>query len=619
MRKPRWKGKIHIFGGDLETDNDGEKAWIVQWAISDGETEFTGQTIESFRDRLMILMRSFPSVIYFHNLKYDLSFIKYALFDIMTKEGIPLFPIMRNKNPIMISLQPSDDSGFHELTLRDSMKKLQGTLAAVAKSVNMKKLDGFDFYPGWSNNVDFDNPENWEYVKMDARIVAVAMQQLHKDGNTKPTFSGDAWRNAQRMLNGSDMRTDNDNWNKYFPKLDREIDKALRSAYSGGLNISRHHGVNTGKITHADVNSMYPTVMYYDELPHGEPVYSRDEPKSTLYVMKAKFKFKLKPGLIPWFAFKHGGEYLLEDMKIGTPITQTKMFHILTLTNVDIELLSKWYDLEIDTTGAEYWSFKSSVGIFRNYIDKYMEMKKKEAAEGRKGKLLYNWSKLMMNSLYGRFGLNADGEDSSLEFDPEINDLKWKVTPAEIDIDGYLPYAMFITAHARRRLLDYVMKCGAENVIHCDTDSVIHFGGRVPGIAYGHDLGQWDIESEPVKIWEGGFKRYVEQITPEIDSVISLKMAAAGVSNRRNDNGVPVGMWIELWDNPEIICSNQILGNTNYQIKSDWLRKLYAAEGLNPDSVNTMKLIPVTRPGGAILVERQHKLDDCMKLGYRKR
>jgi hypothetical protein len=619
MRKTRRKGKLRVFGGDLETDNDGDKAWIVQWAISDGTDEITGTSIESLRDRLKVMMRSFPSVIYFHNLKYDLSFIKYALFDIMVKDGIMLFPIMRNGNPIMVSLQPPEDSGMHELSFRDSMKKLQGNLAAVAKSVGMSKLEGFEFYPGWSNAIDFNDVKNWDYVKMDARIVAVAMQHLHADGNTKPTFSGDAWRNAQRMLNGSDMRTDNDNWNKYFPKLDADVDKALRSGYSGGLNISRHKGLNVGQITHADVNSMYPTVMYYDELPHGEPIYSRDEPKSSVFVVKAKFKLKLKPGLIPWFTFKHGGEYVLEDLSIGTPIVETKFFHTLTLTSVDVALMSAWYDVEIDASEAEYWSFKSNVGIFREYIDKYMEMKKKEAAEGRKGKLGYNWAKLMMNSLYGRFGLNADGEETTLEFDTEINDIKWKPVPAVIDIDGYLPYAMFITAHARRRLLDYVMRCGSENVIHCDTDSVIHYGGRVPGIEYGHDLGQWDVESEPFKIWEGGFKRYIEQITPEIDSVKSLKMAAAGVSNRRTDSGVPVGMWIELWDNPEIICSNQTLGNLDYKIKSEWLRKVYAENGLNPDKVNTMKLIPVTVPGGAILVERKHKLDDCMKIGFRKR
>ena len=323
--------------------------------------------------------------------------------------------------------------------------------------------------------------------------------------------------------------------------------------------------------------------------------------------------------MIPWFTFRRGGEYLIENLKIGEPIVETEFYHTLTLTNVDITTLSEWYDIDIDSSNAEYWSFKSNVGLFRSYIDKYMEMKKKEAAEGRKGKLVYTWSKLMMNGLYGRFGLNTEGENCELVYDEEIKDLTWKRTPANIDVENYLPYSMFITAHARRRLLDYVRECGPENVIHCDTDSVIHYGGKVSGIEYGDELGQWSIECEPKQIWEGGFKRYVEVVTDEIDSINSLKIAAAGIANQKTDSGLPIGMWIEIWDDPEIICSNKLLGNREYKIKSEWLRKLYIQEGLNPDCVNTMKLVPKSVNGGAILVERQHKLDDCMRMGYRGR
>lgn len=606
--------KVHIFGGDLETDNDGSKAWVVQWAVSDGATESTGTTIEGFKAELLRRMRSYPSIIYFHNLKYDLTFIKYALYDLMISDAIAVLPIMKKGNPVLVRLVPPENSGMHELILRDSLKKLQGSLSSIAKMVGMEKLDGYDFVPGWSEAVDFNDPKNWDYVKMDARIVAVAMQELHKDGNTKSTFSGDAWSNAQKVLSGDRGYANKEYWATLFPKLGAEIDAALRPGYTGGLNISRYHGYNEGQITHADVNSMYPSVMYYDELPHGNPIYSRERPNASLFVVKARFKLKLKPGMIPWFIFKQGGEYLLEDLKVGTPVEETKYFHTMTLTNIDVQLLSEWYDMEIDDSDAEYWAFKSNVGIFRTYIDKYMSMKK----SAKKGTLLYQWSKLMMNSLYGRFGLNPNGEDTDLIFDYEINDVKWSATPKVDDIDGYLPYAMFITAHARRRLLDYVKKCGPLKVIHCDTDSVIHFGGRVPGIEYGRDLGTWDIESEPVAIYEGGFKRYVEVLDPAAASLDALHIAAAGVARRRTDGGLPLGMWVEIWDDPSVICTDKTLGNPEYRIKSDWLRSLYIEAGIDPDKVNTMKLIPVKCPGGCILTERKHKLNDCMNMLRRR-
>lgn len=40
-----WKS---VYGADFETDNDGSKAWIVQWAISSGEGEYWGHTLQEF-------------------------------------------------------------------------------------------------------------------------------------------------------------------------------------------------------------------------------------------------------------------------------------------------------------------------------------------------------------------------------------------------------------------------------------------------------------------------------------------------------------------------------------------------------------------------------------------
>jgi hypothetical protein len=66
-----------------------------------------------------------------------------------------------------------------------------------------------------------------------------------------------------------------------------------------------------------------------------------------------------------------------------------------------------------------------------------------------------------------------------------------------------------------------------------------------------------------------------------------------------------------------VILSDKHLGQTDYKIKSDWLRELYIKNGMNPDCVNTMKLIPERVPGGIILRERQHKLNDNLRMRLR--
>ena len=37
-----------VYGADFETDNDGERAWICQWAISNGSKETYGRTLMSY-------------------------------------------------------------------------------------------------------------------------------------------------------------------------------------------------------------------------------------------------------------------------------------------------------------------------------------------------------------------------------------------------------------------------------------------------------------------------------------------------------------------------------------------------------------------------------------------
>ena len=103
-----------------------------------------------------------------------------------------------------------------------------------------------------------------------------------------------------------------------------------------------------------------------------------------------------------------------------------------------------------------------------------------------------------------------------------------------------------------------------------------------------------------------------------IRSLKDINVTCAGVPQRLNHLGVPIGMWIELLDDPELITTASVLGHENYTIKSDWLRKIYIDAGMDPDNVNTMKLIPEKVPGGVILRERQHTLSDNMHWRLRR-
>lgn len=45
-----------IYGADFETDNDGVRAWIVQWSCSNGSKNFHGPDLTDWMDFLKQLI-----------------------------------------------------------------------------------------------------------------------------------------------------------------------------------------------------------------------------------------------------------------------------------------------------------------------------------------------------------------------------------------------------------------------------------------------------------------------------------------------------------------------------------------------------------------------------------
>ena len=543
--------------------------------------------------------------IYIHNLKYDLEFIKYCFWDLVHKFGAKLDPVFRTGLPIQVTVEVNN----RKLVFRDSMKKWQGSLRSLGDAIGCPKLENVDpeFRAGWSLGMDYDSPETWEYIRRDAEICYRAAVMWHKDRMTKATTSGDAWAFAQGLKPRGW-------WEENFPCLSRDEDDLLRQGYFGGINISRFQGLHRGPITHEDKVSMFPGVMLDKPLPVGYPIDCGCvmPPASDLWVGRLTVKLELREGHIPWFTFKNAIDYCGESLKFGEHVEYTWEWHTLTLCSVDWLNLAEDYFIKLDENSAHFWTFSQKTGVFTDYI-KFWGKKKKEA---KKGSAERDHAKRMLNALYGRFALIPDKTTTTLEM--EGGDLTWVNHEEKGDPTAYLPYAMFITAWARRELMDRVRKVTAERgfkaVLHCDTDSVIYEGEPVGG--YGSDIGQWALESQPTEIFEGGFKRYIE-IFGDKEGLARLNVTCAGVPQPKRADGLPYGMWLELLDDPARILDGEEappLGQAAYKIKSEWLRSLYRSKGKNPDAVDTLKLLPRKVPGGVILEGHTHQLGDGLKI-----
>ena len=220
----------------------------------------------------------------------------------------------------------------------------------------------------------------------------------------------------------------------------------------------------------------------------------------------------------------------------------------------------------------------------------------------------------MLNAAYGRFALIPDGSTTELVL--EDGEPVWKTSEEKGEPTAFLPFAMMVTAWARRELMDRVRLVvetyGVDSVLHCDTDSVIYLGEPIGG--YGKELGMWDLESQPDEIYEGGFKRYIEVFNDkpffdkEEKKITRYNVTCAGVPQPKRADGLPYGMWVELLDEPSRIFGGE-LGHADYMITSDWLQDLYIDAKKDWQHVNTLKLLPRRVHGGVILEGHTHEID----------
>ena len=115
-------------------------------------------------------------------------------------------------------------------------------------------------------------------------------------------------------------------------------------------------------------------------------------------------------------------------------------------------------------------------GIFTDYINKWTEKKIQAKRDGNSA--LYRIAKLMLNSTYGKFGLNGNCRKKI----PYIvgDEVKYQIGEMETRDTIYIPVATFITSYARayiirswQKITDYSMqKYGFDATVYADTDSL---------------------------------------------------------------------------------------------------------------------------------------------------
>ena len=509
---------MKVFTADFETttiETCKDETWVWSYGFRElwKPNSFKwGKDIDSF----MSWASKGSKLVYFHNLKFDGFFILYWLLKngfkhtVKKEQEEKTFRTIITKDGLFYQIEvifKVRKKAVTKCTFQDSYKKLPFTVERIAKSFHLPCLKGSIDYKKVRPKGYEPTKEEIDYLHNDVEIMALALEKQYDEDLEKMTIGADSLNTFKTMLGGGNTKFGAKEFERLFPPLNEETNAIIRKTYKGGFTyVNPKHAnklIENGQVY--DVNSLYPSVMYDKPMPFGIPIRFEGEYQThvnyPLYTQTLTCEFDLKKGYIPTIQLKNNyrfsaNQYITSSN--GEPVE-------LNLTNVDLKLFFDHYDVKVYEWQGGYM-FQSITGVFKEYIDKFMAIKKVE--KGAKREL----AKLLLNNLYGKFATSTDATRKIPELCKVTGKVLLKQGEREVKKSIYTPVGSFITSYAREITIRSAQKLG-DRFIYADTDS-LHIVGLDP-VDIDIDpveLGKWKHEGDFVR---GRFiraKTYIEEI-----------------------------------------------------------------------------------------------------------
>lgn len=514
-----------LFTADFETTTDPLdcRVWACGICSIDETHSFKyGNNLDWF---IEFAKNNIGSTFYFHNLKFDGEFILCYLFEhgykhitdrkkLKTKTFTTLISDKGQFYSLEICFNKDEDK-TEKITIYDSLKILPFSVEAIAKGFNLpiSKLE-----------IDYDEKreighiltqQEIDYLRNDVEIMSRALLTLFNQDLRQMTQGSNALYDYKKIVGKK-------NFSKWFPIPDYDFD--VRQSYKGGFTYCdpRRQGQDIGEGIVLDVNSLYPSVMYYQPLPYGEGIFFEGKYKPdklyNLYVQMFTCQFELKENYIPTIQLKNNLSFMPTAYLSSSEDEEVTM----CLTSVDLELFFEHYNV-YNITWHSGWKFKSTTGLFKEYIDKWNAVKMESTLNGNKA--MRTLAKLMLNALYGKFALNPNVQSKIPYYDNGI--IKYTLGEKETRNPIYIPVGTFITAWARHKTITSAQKV-YDRFLYADTDSLHLIGTEIPkGLEVDPvKLGAWKHESTFTRARFVRQKTYIEEIDGE------LNITCAGMPSR---------------------------------------------------------------------------------------
>lgn len=453
--------------------------------------------------------------IYFHNLGgFDGIFISNYI-----SKNLKEFYIKKNK--ILIRNSRIYKINFSNITFLDSYHIIPMSLDKISniilkeKKIDFKKIN--DITINEINKKIFEKEiNNYLYkdiellYKIVIKIFKIIFNKFNINIYNHTTISSLAFKIYIEKYNKNDICWNND-FNTY---------NYIKESYHGGItNVFKPIGKN---IYGYDINSLYPSVMKDEYMPVGEPKWVKKPKKINIKNFFGFIRLKIK---------------VKENQYIPPIITKNKGKLILFTGEKIITIFSEELKFALEEKRCEIIEIYSAVEfnkkiIFKEYVDDIYNYRIKSKNEAEN--LLF---KLILNSLYGRFGMKLDFlhtlilsekelnilEDNKIkiksyitnEFEDYVminiesnkNTLSKFIKNKEVDkiiktplkkisrLRVSIQISAAITAYSRIKLLKNIYDIGENNIYYCDTDSIFT-DKKIDNKLISEKIGDFKIEHE---------------------------------------------------------------------------------------------------------------------------
>jgi len=430
--------------------------------------------------------------VYAHNLQYDLG----ALF----AERLPQLSLTMVGGRIIKAV-------YRNKVFVDSYNLFPTSVAGLGKALGLEKLE-FDA-----------NSE--EYVFRDCEIVGAAINNMvtlieEYDVMRLTNTLGGLCVKLWQSLGGQ-------NWMQ-------ASEESRAAIYGGRVELFSNGG--TGNIAWVDINSLYPWCM------------TKKFPTEFNQMKK-----------ISDYGISHVTMEIPDQAIAPLPYRTTSSDKLSGVSEGSIifpcgKVKGTWINAEIinavENHGAKikklHWSFGSADGedYYSNFVNEFYSRRLKATSEAYK--LIY---KLLMNNLYGQLGMGGM-VSRTMQFTEDLGDkiargsVKARPFGDNILVDQAVPlpphvnyvHAAHVTGYGRLRLMEFMRKIPAKDMIYCDTDSLFFFSKdkKLP-FKTGSELGEMKMEGWGARIDVYAPKMY------SIDDVVKAKGVPRHLAKKFIENG----------------------------------------------------------------------------------